>query len=1180
MRSRQAPPLLTLVAIALLLSAPAALATTWYVDCAGTAAAESGVDPNLPFRAIGAALRNAKSGDTVLVQGRQSCDYPERIFIGSGVRVMGLPDEAQLPPRITGTRQGSTVEIASTDPNTLLEGFWVTGGQSVSGGGIAISGSPTVRGNIVSGNLAVGSLDFAEGARGGGIAVAGDALIEDNEIWGNTAVSGRGGGVAVLGGSPVVTRNTIHGNSALAASDGFYGYGGGISVFPSAIGPSITSNIIRGNRSDRSGGGINVYFNAGTIAGNTIVGNQAGLPNLQGTGGGLHVIGNSSDGSSLFIMNNIVMENRSTVRTGGVELSRTNVIFRGNNIFNNHPTNLLDNSIIGTLGNVSIDPNLPPGTLAPDDGFPHIDTGRGPILCVGDPNDPGCLSPTGETVVRTLDYGTLDIFGRPRLLDGNRDGIPRVDVGAAEYAPGSPGDVDDDGVPDASDDCPAVFDPGQQDLDADGVGDACDNCPPDPNSPAASANADQADLDLDAVGDACDADVDNDVVRENAVGGATPCVGGKTVDCDDNCPGVTNPSQADADKDGVGDSCDQCATLYNPSQGDDDADEIGNACDNCPSVPNGNCLAAVDVCDINGDGVLSAIEQSLGFQVDANDDDTGDACEPDLDGDGIACAVRDPDALQRCLNPCTGGATTGCGDNCLADANADQADADIDGAGDVCDVCPDLADPDQTDTDRDGTGDPCDVDSDNDTVPDDGSGNGVPGDAPCPGPDPNTPSAGCDDNCPLVSNSLQTDTDGDGSGNACDDDIDGDGILPDGDDSGSDTDNRCSGPSDPDYPLCDDNCPLALNVDQSDADADLVGDACDNCPAPNSFQDDRDRDGLGDPCDPDLDGDGVPEDGDPPDNCPTIYNITQVDADADGLGDGCDSCPSGAGSGNQDGDLLDDACDPDDDNDTVPDTKDNCPLVPNPSQTDTDRDRMGDACDADADGDGVPESTSPFDNCPLAGNAGQEDQDSDNAGDACDNCPLLAGAGFTDSDRDGAGDPCDNCDGVSNRDQADTDGDGTGDACDRCPLAAGPDDADADTDGVPDLCDNCATSRNPDQKDVDEDGIGNACDLETLRVERLVVAGGGRSGLVYAVTLRNRREVPVTVLYTVAVRDAQGTIVFETVPALVIPAHGTVRDTFMPPPGRHGVVRTLIVDIVVQGETNHSRLTKKLRTGL
>jgi len=100
--------------------------------------------------------------------------------------------------------------------------------------------------------------------------------------------------------------------------------------------------------------------------------------------------------------------------------------------------------------------------------------------------------------------------------------------------------------------------------------------------------------------------------------------------------------------------------------------------------------------------------------------------------------------------------------------------------------------------------------------------------------------------------------------------------------------------------------------------------------------------------------------------------------------------------------------DVDTDGDTVADTDDNCPLVPNLSQTNSDSDSYGDACD----------------NCPTVDNPGQEDFDGDGDGDDCD----------TDDDGDGEPDSTDNCLFVSNAGQSDTDGDDVGDACDICPT--------------------------------------------------------------------------------------------------------------------------------------------------
>ncbi len=206
------------------------------------------------------------------------------------------------------------------------------------------------------------------------------------------------------------------------------------------------------------------------------------------------------------------------------------------------------------------------------------------------------------------------------------------------------------------------------------------------------------------------------------------------------------------------------------------------------------------------------------------------------------------------------------------------------------------------------------------------------------------------DNCPTNSNPIQTDSDGDGQGDACDLDKDGDGIA-----------NTV------------DNCPLNANADQSD----------------------RDADGTGDICDYDVDGDGLENDAD---NCPETYNPMQSDFDGDGLGDSCDldndadgvpdasdNCPTTANAGQQDGDLdgVGDACDTDWDNDGYPNAADNCPTNYNPTQADSNTNGVGDACESDIDGDAIPDT---IDNCPTNSNASQVDTDHDGIGDACDTC--------------------------------------------------------------------------------------------------------------------------------------------------------------------------------------------------
>src|SRR5919106_6599006 len=99
----------------------------------------------------------------------------------------------------------------------------------------------------------------------------------------------------------------------------------------------------------------------------------------------------------------------------------------------------------------------------------------------------------------------------------------------------------------------------------------------------------------------------------------------------------------------------------------------------------------------------------------------------------------------------------------------------------------------------------------------------------------------------------------------------------------------------------------------------------------------------------DTDGDGVI---DSADNCVNIKNAGQYDQDGDGLGNPCDDDRDGDGVLNVDDPAPIDPNIPgttpdptDTDNDTVPDSSDNCPDVANADQADSDGDRIGDACD-------------------------------------------------------------------------------------------------------------------------------------------------------------------------------------------------------------------------------------------
>lgn len=346
-----------------------------------------------PFQYINDAIDNAYDGINIMVKPGV---YPENINY-DGIRTH---INSQMGPEVTiidGMGLGSVVTINSSETDICLDGFTITNGNAISGGGIFYSNNnpasiALIQNNIICNNTA---------QNGSGVSCSGPCspVVKNNIIRNNLNNSTRGGGVYVgTFCNAVIDSNLIYSNEA--------DNGGGVSCegcFQAPY-PVIANNIIYDNHANIEGGGANFLVTGCNFVNNTFGANTApkgawvqifnAYPTLQNT---------IFHGMAAISGNEINIEYYSWA-----EILYCNVQGGQGAVTQDAGSTLV------WMNNMDQDPLF----ADPDNGWYHLD----------------CQSPcidAGDNLAAHLPSHDFD--GDDRILDGDDDGTPTVDMGADEF---------------------------------------------------------------------------------------------------------------------------------------------------------------------------------------------------------------------------------------------------------------------------------------------------------------------------------------------------------------------------------------------------------------------------------------------------------------------------------------------------------------------------------------------------------------------------------------------------------------------------------------------------------------------------------------------------------------------------------------------------------------------------
>lgn len=321
-----------------------------YVDASNTGGPWDGSQPH-PYRTIQDGINASLSGDTVIVAPEHY--YENVILNGKNITVTSTePNDPNIVAAtiIDGNDANSVMRIV--DANATVEGFTITRGASIKGGGIYCSdGVLTIKNCIVSGNRTInGEPNDARGDGGGLYFLNSAATIEKCTISENATCSGLrtnlstgnyndyvgGYGGGVYASSSILTFNNCSITDNITGHGGGYtgllhfgapgGSGAGICCESSSL--AMMNCLIRHNvtgadgidgtihSTSGSGGGVFCVNSTTSIVGCTITANKTGDGNS-----GPYVFnegGNSGNGGGIFLQSSSEASITDSIITGNI----------------------------------------------------------------------------------------------------------------------------------------------------------------------------------------------------------------------------------------------------------------------------------------------------------------------------------------------------------------------------------------------------------------------------------------------------------------------------------------------------------------------------------------------------------------------------------------------------------------------------------------------------------------------------------------------------------------------------------------------------------------------------------------------------------------------------------------------------------------------------------------------